>query len=148
MSGRDKNRARSSRRDRVQLPWETEGHYSDEVRRRLSPEIRAIIDREMGNRRLGGSSSAPGLYFSPNANNPYFAIAYGLMFLAIPFAIGATQESGELFLILFLIFGLAGLLLIYLGAARVRGWHRARAAVRTHIANVGGTFPKELRWNQ
>ena len=150
MSGDDEiKHNRSRRRSRVQLPWETVGHYSDELRRRQAPpEIRAIIDREMGKRRLGGAASAPGLYFSPNANNPYFAIAYGLMFSALPFAIGASQESVALFAWMFLLFGLVGLLLIYLGAARVRRWHKARAAVRAHILVHGGHFPSELHWNR
>lgn len=149
MAGDDIRHDRSRRRSRLQLPWETEGHYSDEIRgRRASADIRAIVDREMGKRRLGGAASAPGLLFSPNANNPYFAILYGLMFLVVPFAIGVTQESIELFVWLFVLFGLAGILLMYLGAARVRRWHSARAAVRAHISQQGGRFPEELRWNR
>lgn len=149
MSGDENKRNDQSRRNRLQLPWETEGHYTEEVRRRrASPEIRAIIDREMGRHRLMGAASAPGLYFAPNANNPYFAIVYGLAFSSIPFAIGLSQRSAELFFWLFLTFGLVGLLLIVLGAVRVPRWHRARSAVREHIAARGGPFPEELGWNR
>lgn len=150
MSGDNNNDRRgSSRRSRLQLPWETEGHYSEEVRRRRSsPEIREIIEQEMGRHRLMGANSAPGLYFAPNANNPYFAFVYGVIFLSLPVAIGITQSSVALFFWLFLFFGFAGLLLIGLGAVRVRRWHRARAAVRAYIAEHGGSFPEELGWNR
>lgn len=136
-------------RDRVQLPWETEGHYTEEVRRRrASPEVQEIIAREMGTRGLMGSSVAPSLYFSPNANNPYFLIAYGLMFLSIPVAIGIMQESYELFFWLFLFLGAVGIWMVYLGAVRVGRWHKARREVRIYVDRNHEPFPDELKWNR
>lgn len=147
MSGDREAETGRSRRSKIQLPWETEGHYADRVRSRRAPaEIRAIIDREMGRHKLTGSGTAPALYVSPVANNPYFALVLGLTAVAVPFGVGIMEQSVELFLWLFLALGVMGSLVIVFALLRVPRWHRARAAVRAHISVHGGVFPDELRW--
>lgn len=147
MSGKGEAENEGSRQGKVQLPWEKEGHFAERVRSRRAPaEIQAIIDREMGRHKLTGSGTAPALFVSPVANNPYYALVLGILAVAVPFAVGTMTQSVELFLSLFLAIGLLGCLIIVFAALRVRRWHRARAAVRAHLSVNGGTFPEELRW--
>lgn len=133
---------------RIQLPWQTEGHYTEEVRRRQpSPEMQAIIAREMGRHRLMGANSAPSLYISSAKNNPYFALMYGVVAILVPTAIIASQPSYQAWMWWLSPIAILGLALLFLGALRVRKWHRTRKKVRSYAAESGEPFPDELRWN-
>ena len=100
----------------------------------------------MGRHKLTGGGTAPALYVSPVANNPYFALVLGLVAVAVPFGVAISEQSIELFLWLFLSLGVMGVTVIVFASLRVPRWHRARRAVRAYIVASGGDFPDELRW--
>ncbi len=137
------------RSGRPTAPWSDKGWYGDQSRRRISPEIRQLIEQE------GRGRWNPVLYYegraalawSPAFHNPYFAAGIGAGFLAIAVFL-FVQMRGVPWLAALVggLFFVASVTIVALNIRRVPSWHRARRSVRNHIARHGGTFPYELRW--
>ncbi|GAA2445282.1 hypothetical protein [Agromyces soli] len=144
MSGRRERRSWRERHPNVQLPWQAEGWYTDEVRAAEDPAIEAVVQAS----RRGRIDPRGSRSLHPRAmiHSPYLALLYvaavlaGGLFLivTVPDATFAWWMAGFMWF-----FGLMGLAI---AVWRIPGWHRARAAVRRHIAEHGGEMPENLQW--
>lgn len=89
----------------------------------------------------------PGLTWGPAMHNPYpsLVVAAGFVWVGV-FVLGklGAESFGAWCIAGF--FWLVGTVALVLTVIRIPGWHRARAAVRRHIAVHGGEMPDDLKW--
>ncbi|MBG6055878.1 hypothetical protein IWX81_002306 [Salinibacterium sp. CAN_S4] len=92
-SGRRARIAR--RRERIQLPWESKGWYTDSQEAARTPEL----DTALGRKHTTipgtlGSRNRPGMAINPAMNNPYVNIALAPVFVwAVWFVFGKLQDD-------------------------------------------------------
>lgn len=135
---------------RVIPPWSDSGWYGQETRKRLDPELRALIlSAGLGKvNPIGYFPGMPAAVWSGAAHNPYTAILVGtialatgiFMFVQMIAVLWAAIAAGGVFFAL-------GLMIVVPSVRRVPSWHRARKLVRDFVVETGRPYPKELRWN-
>jgi hypothetical protein len=147
-SGRRARTAR--RRERIQLPWEDKGWYTDSQEASRDPNI----DEKLGRRSevipgtLGGRNR-PGMAINPAMNNPYTNIALAMVFAGgALFLFGKLQSDLVGAVLVASFFGVGSLLIFVLAVIRIPAWHRSRRVAKEWVAEHGGEIPLELRWYQ
>jgi hypothetical protein len=144
VSGR---RARiAQRRERIQLPWEAKGWYTDQQEASRNPDI----DEQLG-RRSGvipgtlGSRNRPGMAINPAMNNPYINIALAMVFVWLAlFVFGKLQENLLAAVLTACFFGVISFVIVLVSVIRIPSWHRSRRDAKAWVAEHGGEIPLGL----
>jgi hypothetical protein len=136
-------------RQRVQLPWSSDGHHADEVRRRRDPELMRVIREAEGKGIFGsaGMSGLPAWQVVNATHNPYWNIGLGGGFMWVgAFVFDKLAENLWAALLVGGFFIVGGVWVACVQIGRVPGWHRARRAAKQYLARRGGgTLPPEVR---
>ncbi|MFK4728115.1 hypothetical protein ROT00_00340 [Agromyces mediolanus] len=111
--------------------------------------IERVVDEVQGSGidPRGYRERRPSVAWSPVMHNPYASLILVAAFSWVGVFVVDREVAGDVGSWVWACFmWLGSLLILALTVWRIPKWHRARAAVRRHIAAHGGEMPDDLKW--
>lgn len=137
------------RRAAVQLPWEDEGWFADSRKAAEDPVIERVVDEVQGSGidPRGYRERRSGAAWTPVMHNPYPSLILAAGSVWAGFIVLGFHGTGDAWSWFFAgLVWFTALVVAVVTMWRIPKWHRARAAVRRHIAAHGGEMPDDLKW--